>query len=69
VDGFGLTQNCHCGHDKSSHYVDRAVGTGAAPSTCLQRGCECCRYVNDRDPKPPKGVYIGRPKTWPGLGV
>lgn len=45
------TEICHCGHDKSSHYLDH----DAVPPeriTCLCTGCECKRYVHEGEPKP-----------------
>lgn len=45
----GLRETCHCGHDRASHYADPTTGEKHA---CLCRGCDCERYVNDRDPKP-----------------
>jgi hypothetical protein len=47
-----LRETCHCGHDLTSHYLDRGVFPPVRIS-CLCVGCNCVRYVNERDPKPP----------------
>jgi hypothetical protein len=47
----GLSETCHCGHDKATHYRDQDIQP-PEHSTCLAMACACGRYVNDREPKP-----------------
>jgi hypothetical protein len=63
VDQFGYQTNCHCGHDRASHYVEQK---GTPPAACLARGCDCKKYVNDREPKADWKAAQGRRDTWPG---
>jgi hypothetical protein len=59
---MGLKETCHCGHDKASHYRD--AGSRETLS-CLCQGCDCRRYINERDPAPRKMHKrpIGHPQT------
>ena len=46
-----LKEQCHCGHDITSHYLDQDVRP-AKRGSCLAMYCECKRYVNKFDPLP-----------------
>lgn len=69
---------CECGHDRSSHYEDRATGKRCA---CTCAFCACTEYVAAADPSAPKGVSEKErarydreddedddPHGWSGLG-
>ena len=53
-----LLENCHCGHDKASHYRSHDSYPPEL-GMCLCRGCECARFVDWNEPKPPKVVTRG----------
>lgn len=46
-----LREQCHCGHDKTTHYLDHDVRPPRR-GTCLAVQCPCRGYVNEFDPKP-----------------
>ncbi len=39
-----INQQCHCGHDKATHYEEK--------HTCLGMLCDCSRYTHRDDPLP-----------------
>lgn len=53
---------CHCGHTKSSHYLDLTVSKPVLCS-CLATGCDCRSYADEDGPKPL--AKIVRPKDHP----
>ena len=80
MDSAGYHETCHCGHDRTSHYVDLSFRP-PYPATCLARGCECVKYANWRVPRPatvavttdpePPQLTLGDPSLadmWGGVG-
>lgn len=51
----GLTEICHCGHAKETHYWDRDKPSRDS-GDCLGMACECKKYENSRMPR--TGVKI-----------
>lgn len=45
----GLTEICHCGHAKETHYWDMD-GKSKDSGDCLGVHCECKKYINSREP-------------------